>query len=273
MEEFYAHFAKDFFAPLIKESPPRYLYSDSESLLRLLLSDLLVSFIHKHGRHARSFILENDFLAKLFHLFQCRNKFLQLVPVRVLRTALAEGNQDLNNTIINQNLLEPIVVKFIENGSKYNLFNSAVIELFAFIGKTSDRDLLKYYMTNFYERFKDVNYVDTFLELKHKWELIERSEETPDSPLLLRSTNTFRDNFRRKLSEEEEEERWLTSDDEPSSSSASSEPAPTTLSLEAIENELFPALLAGIESQKRKREDGEDSYFDKLRKKARSGKE
>ena len=48
----------------------------------------------------------------------------------MLRTVLSTGHKAYYSYIIDNNLLEPIVKLYISNGAKYNLINSAVIELF-----------------------------------------------------------------------------------------------------------------------------------------------
>lgn len=44
-------------------------------------------------------------------------------------------DENINNYIIRQNLLKPIVDAFVANGVRYNLLNSAVLELFEYIRK------------------------------------------------------------------------------------------------------------------------------------------
>ena len=43
-----------------------------------------------------------------------------------------------NRYIMNENLFRPIVDAFLANGDRYNLINSAMIELFEFITSVSD---------------------------------------------------------------------------------------------------------------------------------------
>jgi len=283
-ELFYVRFADQFFAPLVEEAPKGHFYSDSESLLRIILADLLAQFVGKHGALARGFLTDKSFMRRTFHLFYSRNKFLHLLPVRLLRAALAQNSQLLAGHVIAENLLDPIVSKFLENGSKYNLFNSAVIELFAFICKDNQRSMMKYYMDQFHERLKDVDYVDTFLEIKHKWESLERSESTPDaSPAHGRLLDPARDQFVKKVNEEDEEERWMSSDESSAPSLVGSEidveedarppplmsPGPP-LTLDIIEGDLFPSLLADLAPLKRKRDDEDDDFFEHLRKKPKT---
>lgn len=44
-------------------------------------------------------------------------------------------DEHLINHVVKNNLLKPIVDAFVGNGSRYNLLNSAVLELFEYIQK------------------------------------------------------------------------------------------------------------------------------------------
>ena len=44
-------------------------------------------------------------------------------------------DESLNNYIAKRNLFKPIVDAFVANGDRYNLLNSAVLDLFEFIRK------------------------------------------------------------------------------------------------------------------------------------------
>lgn len=44
-------------------------------------------------------------------------------------------DENLNNYIMRRNLLKPIVDAFVANGDRYNLLNSAALELFEYIRK------------------------------------------------------------------------------------------------------------------------------------------
>ena len=44
-------------------------------------------------------------------------------------------DEHLNNHIVKNNLLKPLVDVFASNGDRYNLLNSAVLELFEYIRK------------------------------------------------------------------------------------------------------------------------------------------
>jgi hypothetical protein len=65
------------------------------------------------------------------------NFSLNLCSICVYLTLWSDSLQDehLINHFVRNNLLKPIVDVFVANGSRYNLLNSAVLELFEFICK------------------------------------------------------------------------------------------------------------------------------------------
>jgi protein phosphatase-4 regulatory subunit 3 len=89
-----------------------------------------------------------------------------------------------NRYLIKNNLFEPIVHLFEQNGPKYNLLNSAIIELFDFIRrvrlrckvmylsytKENIKLLIQHLAENYAEVFKKVDYVQTFAGLLQRYE-------------------------------------------------------------------------------------------------------
>ena len=77
------------------------------------------------------------------------------------------------------NLFEPIITVFVQNGEKYNLLNSVILEMFTFIHFNGMRILIDYFMETQFHRVEDVDYDSTFQLMKDKWERMhERNTET-----------------------------------------------------------------------------------------------
>ena len=53
--------------------------------------------------------------------------------IRLVRKMIARKDEFFNRYIVKGCLLEPVVKAFKNNGNRYNLLNSAIIELFEFI--------------------------------------------------------------------------------------------------------------------------------------------
>jgi protein phosphatase-4 regulatory subunit 3 len=72
--------------------------------------------------------------------------------------------------ILRQDLLEPVMTAFFDNGERYNLLNSAVLDLVEFIRKENIKVLMEHLVRVWGHRFDEVTYVDTFRLLRLKWE-------------------------------------------------------------------------------------------------------
>ncbi|XP_003379263.1 SMEK protein [Trichinella spiralis] len=120
-----------------------------------------------------------------------------------------------NRHIIRHRLFDPVVKCFIANGSKYNVLNSALIELFEFIRTENVRILCLHFVENYMEHFEDVTYVNTFQGLKRRYEqqdsLSMKSSSHSSSGSLTDSASWRRIRNSREL---DEEEQWLNDDDE-----------------------------------------------------------
>eukprot|EP00111_Clytia_hemisphaerica_P024934 TCONS_00073459-protein len=75
-----------------------------------------------------------------------------------------------NKYIIVGRLFKPIVQAFLVNGQRYNLLNSAILELFQFILNEDIKSLVAYIVENHIQAFRDITYVDTFAALAVRYE-------------------------------------------------------------------------------------------------------
>lgn len=72
--------------------------------------------------------------------------------------------------IVKGNLFAPVVEAFLRNNGRYNLLESAILELFEFIRQEDIKSLLTYFVESFGKFFDDVQYVQTFKTLKSKYD-------------------------------------------------------------------------------------------------------
>lgn len=61
---------------------------------------------------------------------------------------------------------------FFANGPRYNLLNSAVLELVEFVRRENVKPLVAHLAEHFSDRFADVNYVSTFKLLLQRHEQV-----------------------------------------------------------------------------------------------------
>lgn len=69
------------------------------------------------------------------HRRACPNPFLCTCEgaLRFMRRIIGLKDEYYNRYIIKGNLFEPVINALLDNGTRYNLLNSAIIELFEFI--------------------------------------------------------------------------------------------------------------------------------------------
>lgn len=68
------------------------------------------------------------------------------------------------------NLFAPVVDAFIRNNSRYNLLESAILEVFEFLKVEDIKSLCAYSVENFSKVFDQIDYVQTFKHLKCRYE-------------------------------------------------------------------------------------------------------
>jgi protein phosphatase-4 regulatory subunit 3 len=71
---------------------------------------------------------------------------------------------------VRNNLFEPVINAFLANGDRYNLLNSAVLELVDFVRRENIKPLVNHLVEGFEERLAACDYVDTFRSLKLRYE-------------------------------------------------------------------------------------------------------
>lgn len=110
-------------------------------------------------------------------------------------------------------LFEPVVKAFLNNGSRYNLMNSAIIEMFEFIRVEDIKSLTAHVIENYWKALEDVDYVQTFKGLKLRF---EQQRERQDNPKLDSMRSILRNHRYRRDARtlEDEEEMWFNTDED-----------------------------------------------------------
>jgi len=70
------------------------------------------------------------------------------LAVHVTVWSVALQDEHLINHFVRSDLLKPIVDAFVANGNRYNLLNSAVLELFEYIRKVSIFYMYSFFITS-----------------------------------------------------------------------------------------------------------------------------
>ncbi|NXP87290.1 P4R3B phosphatase, partial [Passerina amoena] len=180
-------------------------------LLALIL-ELLTFCVEHHTYHIKNYIMNKDLLRRVLVLMNSKHTFLALCALRFMRRIIGLKDEFYNRYITKGNLFEPVINALLDNGTRYNLLNSAVIELFEFIRVVNIKSLIAHIVENFYNALESIEYVQTFKGLKTKYEQEKdrQSQKLNSVPSILRS-NRFRRDARAL---EEDEEMWFNEDEE-----------------------------------------------------------
>ncbi|KAG6433641.1 hypothetical protein SASPL_105256 [Salvia splendens] len=81
-----------------------------------------------------------------------------------------EKDEHLINHVVKKNLFKPIIDAFVANGDRYNLLNSAVLELFEYIRKENLKVLLRYLVDTFWDQLEKFETLSSIHALKVKYE-------------------------------------------------------------------------------------------------------
>ncbi|CAF0884074.1 unnamed protein product [Adineta steineri] len=159
-------------APLMANTSDLKLIRDDFHLAQLqnLILDFVTFCVEHHTYHMRNFLNKKDLLRRVLVLLKSKHQYLQLSALRFLRKILALKDEQYNITIVRNNLFAPIVDTFKANKRRYNLLNSALIELFEFIRQEDIKTLINYFVENFYSEFESISYVKTFHDLKLRYD-------------------------------------------------------------------------------------------------------
>ncbi|KAM7408420.1 hypothetical protein PAMA_002238 [Pampus argenteus] len=171
-------------------------------LLALIL-ELLTFCVEHHTYHIKTYIMNKDLLRRVLVLMNSKHTFLALCALRFMRRIIGLKDEYYNRYIIKGNLFEPVINALLDNGTRYNLLNSAIIELFEFIKVEDIKSLIAHIVDNFYKALESIEYVQTFKGLKGRYE----QEKDRQSQRL----NRYRRDAR---SLDEDEELWFNEDDD-----------------------------------------------------------
>ncbi|XP_016969724.1 serine/threonine-protein phosphatase 4 regulatory subunit 3 isoform X1 [Drosophila rhopaloa] len=218
---FYKYSVQTLVAPLMHNTTgdrPQNEDYQTAQLLGIVL-DILSFCVEHHSYHIKNFLLQKDLLKRILVLMKSTHTFLVLGALRLLRKIIALKDEFYNRHIVKCNLFAPVVDAFIRNNGRYNLLESAILELFEFIKLEDIRTLCVYFVENFSKIFDEIEYVQTFKYLKNRYDQYQdrlkdrdKMENRTDGGLpIIRSGGRFRRDQRQM---EEEEEMWFNEEDD-----------------------------------------------------------
>uniref|UniRef100_A0A146LM43 Serine/threonine-protein phosphatase 4 regulatory subunit 3 n=1 Tax=Lygus hesperus TaxID=30085 RepID=A0A146LM43_LYGHE len=215
---FYKHSIHILIDPLLQNTANGSLARDDYRTVQLLglILELLSFCVEHHTFHIKNCIINKDLLRCILVLMKSSHTFLVLCALRFMRKIIALKDDFYNRYIIKGNLFAPVIDAFIRNNGRYNLLDSAILEMFEFIKLEDIKTLMTHVVENYGKVLDEVDYVQTFKGLRlrynqHQDKLKDRDKATLDSvPSILRN-NRFR---REPRQLDEEEEMWFNDDDD-----------------------------------------------------------
>ncbi|KAK6328616.1 serine/threonine-protein phosphatase 4 regulatory subunit 3 isoform X2 [Coregonus clupeaformis] len=171
-------------------------------LLALIL-ELLTFCVEHHTYHIKTYIMNKDLLRRVLVLMNSKHTFLALCALRFMRRIIGQKDEYYNRYIVKGNLFEPVINTLLDNGTRYNLLNSAIIELFEFIKVEDIKSLIAHIIDNYYKALESIEYVQTFKGLKGRYEQ-EKDRQTLRLNRYRRDARTL----------DEDEEMWFNEDED-----------------------------------------------------------
>uniref|UniRef100_A0A8C7GHJ2 Serine/threonine-protein phosphatase 4 regulatory subunit 3 n=1 Tax=Oncorhynchus kisutch TaxID=8019 RepID=A0A8C7GHJ2_ONCKI len=169
-----------------------------------------LSFFYKHCMHVLSAPLLANTTDDNEKVTVC-----QTPPgaLRFMRRIIGLKDEFYNRYIMKNFLFEPVVKAFLNNGARYNLMNSAIIEMFEYVRVEDVKSLTAHIVENYWKSLEDVDYVQTFKGLKLRY---EQQRERQDNPKLDSMRSILRNHrFRRDARTlDDDEEMWFNADEE-----------------------------------------------------------
>uniref|UniRef100_A0A8C6TRQ2 Serine/threonine-protein phosphatase 4 regulatory subunit 3 n=1 Tax=Neogobius melanostomus TaxID=47308 RepID=A0A8C6TRQ2_9GOBI len=183
------------------------------SQLLALILELLTFCVEHHTYHIKNYIINKDILRRVLVLTASQHAFLALCALRFMRRIIGLKDEFYNRYIMRNFLFEPVIKAFLNNGSRYNLINSAIIEMFEYVRVEDIKSLTAHIVENYWKALEDVSYVQTFKGLKLRY---EQQRERQDNPKLDSMRSILRNHrFRRDARTlEDEEEMWFNTDED-----------------------------------------------------------
>lgn len=148
------------------QQPPQQPPPSASTLCCII--DLLCFCVMHHSFRMKYYVLRNNVVEKVLRLTRWRERYLVVAAIRFLRACVALKDEFYYRHLVKMNLFEPVVNAYLQNGNRYNLLSSAVLELFEFIRKENIKVLIAHIVEKFMPKLLECEYTTTFEQLKLK---------------------------------------------------------------------------------------------------------
>ncbi|KAL9263830.1 Serine/threonine-protein phosphatase 4 regulatory subunit 3-like protein [Drosera capensis] len=192
-------------------------FSKAKPEILMNICDLLCFCVLHHPLKLKGNFLVNNVFDKVLLLTKRREKYLVVAAVWFFRTVISRNDDQLSNYIVKHNLLKYVIDVFVENGDRYNLLNSAVLDLLEYIRKENLKILIKYVMESFGDQLGKFEHLASIQAFKLRYD--QALDNTGTSPSL--ALEDSRKKFDERAPEKEEEDYFNEDSDEEDAASAS----------------------------------------------------
>ncbi|KAF0929106.1 hypothetical protein E2562_015213 [Oryza meyeriana var. granulata] len=176
----------------------------------LNVCELLCFCILHHPYKIKCHFLMNNAIEKILALTRRREKFLVVAAVRFMRTTISRNDDFLIRHIVKLNLFKPIIDAFVENGDRYNMLQSGVLELLEYIRKEGLKQLIIYVNESFWDQLMKFEHFGSIQAFRLKYQQYLESAETK----LSASAPDMRKKAEERGLEKEEEDYFNEDSDE-----------------------------------------------------------
>lgn len=97
-----------------------------------------------------------------------------LGALRLVRKMLQLKEEFYNRYLTKNKLFKPIIECFISNGHRYNMIDSAILELFEFVLMEDIMTIIDHVVEEFWDLLSSVTYVNTFKRFKDRFDAADR---------------------------------------------------------------------------------------------------
>ncbi|CAM0881167.1 unnamed protein product [Alopecurus aequalis] len=144
----------------------------------LNICELLCFCVVHHPYRIKCNFLMNNAIEKILTMTRRSEKFLVVAAVRFMRTIISRNDEHLVRHVVKFNLLKPMIDAFVENGDRYNMLQSGVLELLEHIRKENLKPLVIYVIESFSDQLVNFEHFRSIQAFKLKYQQYLESAET-----------------------------------------------------------------------------------------------
>ena len=171
---------------------------------------LLAFCVEQHTYHSRVYFINKNLLSRVVVLLTSRHSHLVLMTIRLIRKIIGMKEEGLNSYIVRNNLLQPVAT-LLRATPKYNMINSACLELFSFILSDRHSGLLRYVMEGLPD-VREIGYVELFAKMQMEYDRMREEESV--NPIREMEGMMHWSAREEQRAEERDQEAWFDRDDD-----------------------------------------------------------